>query len=533
MTYTVKDNCISCDICQPQCPNGAIKADAQKAGYWIDPTLCDGCPDLEVPLCVQSCEVDALAPLQPKKGRCKSTLLPVAIPTIFLNRKTTPFASCMVMWETCNILAQRQSLPWQTDTDDRLCYQRPVNRNRGEMRFRLAADPEIALPVPLAEKAGMAAIAQFDIRASCVHLIFAAYAMTIDRPWQESFVLNDQHIEKYLGLDRRKDLSKLEKLTLIKNLVYQSCQVLVSLDWPRQGRVRAFSLKEHAVWNLLDTQYYFEENAQGDRHLIGLGFTVKAGQWAKHFLNKHEYRGQTAFYQYGTLPQALLKEVMNNWQQHEGAVRLLLWNLFKLRLGGDQRMKASTLMRIAYGADRLQQATVVRGAHKRLLKTFESDLETIYYHGLKPLFDPITYPLEIQPLWVKMADIPDDVDDALNFWADEAGRALTENAPRDKWQRILNARLLGFELSEEWQENVQRRTTKRRHRQAKAWTVTPESQKLSGQDINVARQRQKLSQRALAERLGKSQSWIRDVEKGRFKVNGEDQSMLRQVLDIR
>ena len=290
------------------------------------------------------------------------------------------------MWETCNILAQRQSLPWQTDTDDRLCYQRPVNRNRGEMRFRLAADPEIALPVPLAEKAGMAAIAQFDIRASCVHLIFAAYAMTIDRPWQESFVLNDQHIEKYLGLDRRKDLSKLEKLTLIKNLVYQSCQVLVSLDWPRQGRVRAFSLKEHAVWNLLDTQYYFEENAQGDRHLIGLGFTVKAGQWAKHFLNKHEYRGQTAFYQYGTLPQALLKEVMNNWQQHEGAVRLLLWNLFKLRLGGDQRMKASTLMRIAYGADRLQQATVVRGAHKRLLKTFESDLETIYYHGLKPLF---------------------------------------------------------------------------------------------------------------------------------------------------
>ncbi|MEL7068655.1 MAG: helix-turn-helix domain-containing protein [Cyanobacteria bacterium J06581_3] len=532
MTYTIKEDCISCDICQSQCPHGAIKAATEGEGYWVDPTLCDGCPDVEVPRCVGACDMDALMPLPTKKGRCKSSLLPVAIPKIFLNRKTTPFASCMVVWETCNILAQRQSLPWQIDANGEIYYRRPVNRNRGEMRFRLTADPETEVSALMAAGDAMAAIADFDIRATCVHLIFAAHAMTLDCPWQESFVLNDQHIEKYLGLDKRKDLTKLEKLTLIKNLVYQSCQILVALDWPRQGRVDAFTLDEHPVWDLLGTEYYFEEDQQGCRRLIGLGFTVQAGQWSKHFLNKQEYRSQTAFYQYGTLPKSLLREVMSNWQQHEGAIRILLWSLFKLRLGSEQRMKVRTLLRIAYGEDRLHKATTVRGAHKRLLKTFESDLETLYYYGLKPAFDPETYPSDIQPLWAKSAEIPDDIDEAVDFWADEASRSLTDNAPRDKWQRLLNARLLGFELSEEWQESVRRKVPKRRRRkQSKTWKVN-QKEKLSGSDINIARLQKKLSQRALAERLGKSQSWIRDVEKDRFQVNVDDQALLRQVLNI-
>ncbi|KAB1989635.1 hypothetical protein, partial [Haemophilus parainfluenzae] len=88
--------------------------------------------------------------------------------------------------------------------------------------------------------------------------------------------------------------------------------------------------------------------------------TLRAGIWAKHFLNQRDYGRQIAFYQYGTLPQSLLFEVMSNWQQHEGAIRLLLWLLFKLRLGGDQRVTVRTLLRVAYGEARLQQATTVR-----------------------------------------------------------------------------------------------------------------------------------------------------------------------------
>ena len=528
MTYTIKDDCIVCDNCQPECPNGAIKPEAEREGYWIDPTLCDGCPDVEIPRCVAVCSAGSLAPLQPKKGRRKSTLLPPAIPAIFLNGKTTSFASSMVVWEACNILAQRQ--PWQTDADGQLCYRRAVHRGRGEMRFRLAADVESDLPIPMATDKVAQAIAQFDIRAACAHLIFAAYAVTVDCPWEEPFVLNDQHFERYLGLDKRKDLTKLDKLTLIKDLVYQACQLLVALDWPRQGKVKAFSLDEQPVWRLLNVEYYFEEDAQGYRHLIGLGFTVRAGIWAKHFLNKRECRRQTAFYQYGSLPQSLLIEVMSNWQQHEGGVRLLLWLLFKLRLGGDHRLTVRTLLHIAYGEDRLIEAITVRGAHKRLLKTFESDLETIYYYGLKPLFDAETYSLDIQPLWARAADIPDDVDDALEFWVNDANqiRSLTDTAPRDKWQRLLNARLSGFEPSAEWQQVIRRRAPKRGRKQPSSVQV----EQLSGSAIKAARQRQNFTQRTLAEHLGKSQSWVRDIENGRFNIIPEDQARLRQTLEI-
>jgi len=53
-----------------------------------------------------------------------------------------------------------------------------------------------------------------------------------------------------------------------------------------------------------------------------------------------------------------------------------------------------------------------------------------------------------------------------------------------------------------------------------------------GSDIKAARQRQQLSQRTLADRLGKSQSWVRDIERERFTINADDQARLRQALDL-
>lgn len=534
MVYTIKEGCILCNNCLPLCPNGAIKPFEETTnGYWIDPTLCNGCEDYEQPQCVVVCPVSSPEPLRPKKGRSKSTLLPAAILDIFLNGKNNAFASSMVVWEACNVLAQRQALHWQQDADSTLAYLRSVRRGQGQIKMRLAETAEAAVPTPATTKTVELAIAHFDIRAACLHLIFAAYAVTLDCPWQDAFSINDQQIEQYLGLDKRKDLTKLEKLTLIKDLVCQACRLLVTVDWPRQGHVQAFSLAEHAIWKLCDIRYYFEEDAKGYRHLIGLSFTIQPGIWTQQFLNKQDYRQQTAYYQYSTLPHSLLTEVMSSWQQHEGAMRLLLWLLFKLRLGGDHRVTVRTLLKIAYGEERLLEAMTVRGAHKRLLKTFEHDLETICTYGLKPIFDPETYPPEIQPLWVRLIDIPDDAEDALNFWADDANRdmSLTDTAPRDKWQRLLNARLLGFEVPDDWQQLHQAPTRKRR-KSSRSPIPKSTPTELSGEAIKMARQQLQLSQRALAQKLGKSQSWVRDIENGRFSVNSDDLPLLRKALNL-
>jgi transcriptional regulator with XRE-family HTH domain len=55
---------------------------------------------------------------------------------------------------------------------------------------------------------------------------------------------------------------------------------------------------------------------------------------------------------------------------------------------------------------------------------------------------------------------------------------------------------------------------------------------LIGEQILRARKNLNLSQRELAKLAGKSQSWIRDIEKGRLKAKSKDQVVLRKVLGI-
>jgi DNA-binding transcriptional regulator YiaG len=386
-----------------------------------------------------------------------------------------------------------------------------------------------------------AEIANWDVRAACLHLVYAAHAMALEQPWKQEFVISDRQIEAYLGLEKRKDLSKLAKLTLIKELVQQPCRLQLDIHWFQQGRVRGFSLKRSYLWHLLDIQHHFQEDDLGCKHLTGLTFRVKAGDWSKYFLNRQGAKEGTAFYQYSSLPQSLLWTVTSLWQQHEGACRMLLWLLFKTKMGGEQRLTIPTLMRIAYGEAKLLQATTQREERKRLLRSFESDLEVLNHYGLKPVFDPNTYPLEIQPLWAKIADLPDDAEAALDFWTNDGSNdnRLTDAAPRDKWNRLMHARLLCFELPEGWESQATQATQKKlrqAQRQEKAQRRAEKSplarSPLSGQQIIAARKNLQISQRDLANHVGKSQSWVRDIESGRLQVGFKDQQLLSKVLGV-
>jgi DNA-binding transcriptional regulator YiaG len=545
MAYTVTSLCTQCNDCLPLCPTGAIKREGEK--LWIDPMLCNNCEGFyEQPLCSSICLSDAPIQLQAKKGRCKVDATVNTAPRLFPNDKTHPFASAMVVWEACNVLAQRQSLPWQADEAGNLCHRRQVSGGRGEVTLCLTdtviPDADVADPmVVLAVAEGRAAIASWDIRAACLHLIYAAYATSLERPWEQTFTINDQEIASYLGLGKRKDLSKLTKLTLIKDLVEQPCKLLVTVDWLPQGKIGRIKLPQTPLWQLSSTQLHFQEDDLGCKHLTGLTFTLQAGPWAQFFLNQQGFREGTAFYQYGTLPKSLLLTVMSIWQQHEGAARLMLWLLFKTRMGTEQRITAMTLMRIAYGEQRLLKASTQREERKRLLRSFESDLEVLHHYGLKPVFDPVTYPPDIQPLWAKLVDLPDDAEAALEFWTDDGSRdnRLTDAAPRNKWQRLMQARFLHFELPPDWDTPFPKAGSKKSRqseRKKSAYTRTTPSgmdlSSLSSQQIITARKQLRLSQRELANSVGKSQSWVRDIESGRLQVSSKDQHLLAQVLGV-
>lgn len=530
MAYSITNRCTQCGDCFPLCPTGAIKVEENE--FWIDPALCNNCEGYyEEPQCVSVCPIATPpVPLKAKKGRCKTSAQGVASPQLFPNGKTHSFASAIVIWEACNALAQRSSLPWMIDEMGYLCHLWQVGGGRGEITLRIAETPDRETPVALLAEPARAAIANWDIRATCLHLIFAAYATFLERPWEETLTISDQQITEYLGLDKRKDLSKLAKLNLIKDLAHQVCTLLVSVDWSPQGRIKTISIPEGHLWRLVGIRHHFQEDELGCKHLSGLTLTIQPGQWAQYFLNQQGSRAGTTFYQYGTLPKSLLLNVMSIWQQHEGAARIMLWLLFKTRMGSEQRITVLTLMRIGYGEEKLTQASSNREERKRLLRSFESDLEVLNRYHLKPDFDPVTYPVEIQPLWARLADLPDDAEAALDFWISDGSQnvRLTDAAPRDKWHRLMHARILSFQLPHDWEHKPTKPGRKKTKKNRNSRSGLP----LSSQQIVAARKKLQLSQRELAHRLGKSQSWVRDIENGRLQVNEKDRPRLSELLGL-
>ena len=59
MALIITDECINCDVCEPECPNGAISQGEEI--YRINPALCTECVGhYNEPQCVEVCPVDCI-----------------------------------------------------------------------------------------------------------------------------------------------------------------------------------------------------------------------------------------------------------------------------------------------------------------------------------------------------------------------------------------------------------------------------------------------------------------------------------------
>ncbi len=60
MALIITDDCINCDVCEPECPNGAISQGEEI--YRINPALCTECVGhYNEPQCVEVCPVDCIS----------------------------------------------------------------------------------------------------------------------------------------------------------------------------------------------------------------------------------------------------------------------------------------------------------------------------------------------------------------------------------------------------------------------------------------------------------------------------------------
>ena len=73
MALLITDQCINCDVCEPECPNSAIRMGPEI--YEIDPMRCTECVGHhEEPQCRQVCPVDCI-PLNPDWIESRDQLL--------------------------------------------------------------------------------------------------------------------------------------------------------------------------------------------------------------------------------------------------------------------------------------------------------------------------------------------------------------------------------------------------------------------------------------------------------------------------
>ncbi len=72
MALIITDDCINCDVCEPECPNEAIFEGAEI--YEIDPSKCTECVGhYDEPQCQVVCPVDCI-PLDPDNEESKDEL---------------------------------------------------------------------------------------------------------------------------------------------------------------------------------------------------------------------------------------------------------------------------------------------------------------------------------------------------------------------------------------------------------------------------------------------------------------------------
>jgi ferredoxin len=73
MSLMITDDCINCDVCEPECPNEAIAPGEEI--YEIDPSKCTECVGhYDEPQCVEVCPVDCI-PKDPDNEESQDELM--------------------------------------------------------------------------------------------------------------------------------------------------------------------------------------------------------------------------------------------------------------------------------------------------------------------------------------------------------------------------------------------------------------------------------------------------------------------------
>ena len=152
----------------------------------------------------------------------------------------------------------------------------------------------------------------------------------------------------------------------------------------------------------------------------------------------------------------------------------------------------ATLMEVAYGMAKVTAAQRDRDLRSELANTWDNDLRILCDAGMMVEFDPITYPVEIQPDWT------------------EGGRGYNKR-PNGFWDQLRTSKLKILP-PQDIAEGIAKLQRKKKSNDATAQPVPLKRSKqappLSGEQIKAAREAKGWSQDDLGKQLSRTKMWV-------------------------
>jgi DNA-binding XRE family transcriptional regulator len=443
-------------------------------------------------------EIQALLHLRPIQ---RAVDRPQPLSPLFLTRTLAPLATGSPMLSSAQALL-RQDL-WQPDGENIPTYRRLFSQGRTIEHYVTKADPTSRYVEALAGDAAWKIVQQFGLPTAFLHLVFAAYAAEQAEPWRGLFELRGSDLLRTLGLEKRTDIPRAEKLREVARQTHLLGSLGVWVVWRESAR--DLNVQMSRMWEVALDIRGQDDPAHGGIAPTEVVLTVRPGLWTEKFLNAAGARAGTALRQFSYLAQTTLR--IDPYHQ-ELAAKLAVYLTLMSRLRSTYRVESLL--------DAIEPAAVLqdiaadfrrRYAYKR---RWDEALLTLHEHGWQLTFDDESYPVVLRPDWA----LPTDP------------RAHLRRLPTNYWRRLL-AGTLTFTPPAPIPALLAA-GEKAAPRLAPPRLAPP----LTGSQVRQARQTKGWSQQDLARLVGKSQQWVAFIEQGKRTVQPQDQETLRTLLGL-
>ncbi|MGI0482679.1 hypothetical protein ACN4EE_18080 [Geminocystis sp. CENA526] len=335
---------------------------------------------------------------------------------------------------------------------------------------------------------------KFGVYPALLHLILAVHFYKQPDPTTAILMLRGTDLIKDLGLDKRRDLTKEEKLKRVYETITAVRSLLIKAQWyvTLKGRKKPVNVyfDPYVMWDILPIKIT-DTDLFGNESLIEIEIKVRAGLWLDEFLSKVGKGSNKVFYSYATLSSKILD--LDPYHE-ELALRIAL-----LQSTMDYRLYYTVeqwLIENLLGAKtKISEAKSDKYTRRNLTNLWDNTLKALERIGFKIHFDNKTYPEEFRP--------------------DFEGKK-----PRGYFDRLLEAKI---KLTP---ESLGKPESDQDVREAEKIPITPEKV-YRGEDLKKARLKANISPKQIAKYLECTQGKIYNAE----KRDNLSKKLFNEILD--